>query len=175
MIAVRDFTGISAAVVFASCLVGGVSPAVAEQRLIAEVGTWRAIEAVQGGRRHCFVIASPTQRTPLELKRDPASYFVSLRPKAAGGGTEVSIEFGYPLTPTGNVVSVDEEGFVLLVRNETAWLEREEDEARLLKAMRAGLDLRVTARSARGNRTTDVYGLRGFSGALAELQKRCRP
>jgi hypothetical protein len=175
MIVVRDFARVTRAAVLASCVVGGVSPALAEQRLIAEVGTWRAIEAMQGGRRYCFVIASPTQRTPLELKRDPASFFVSLRPKATGGGTEISIEFGYPLTPTGNVVSVDAEGFVLVTRNQTAWLTREEDEARLLKAMRAGLDLRVSARSARGNRTTDVYGLRGFSGALAELQKRCRP
>lgn len=170
----RDFTRNAAGIVLASCLVAGAAAA-ADRRLIAEVGTWRAIEAIQGGRRHCFVIAAPTQRTPLELKRDPASFFVSLRPKSAGGGTEVSIEFGYPLTPTGNVASVDDEGFALVTRNETAWLVREEDEARLVKAMRAGLDLRVTARSARGNRTTDVYGLRGFSGALAELQKRCRP
>ena len=159
----------------ASCLVAGASPAMAGRRLIAEVGTWRAIEAVQGGRRYCFVVAAPTQRTPLELKRGPASFFVSLRPKSAGGGTEISIEFGYPLVPTGNVVSVDDEGFLLMTRAETGWLEQEADEARLVEAMRAGLDLRVSARSARGNRTTDVYGLRGFSGALAELQKRCRP
>lgn len=175
MIIVRGFTGISAAVMLVSCFAAGMTPAAAERRLIAEVGTWRAIEATQGGRRHCFVIAAPTQRTPLELKRGPASFFVSLRPKSAGGGTEISIEFGYRLTPTGSVVSVDDEGFVLVSRNETAWLAREEDEARLLKAMRAGLDLRVTARSARGNRTIDVYGLRGFSGAFAELRKGCRP
>ena len=172
MISLRNVMRVSA---LASCLAATTVPAVATQRLIAEVGAWRAIEAVQDGRRHCFVIASPTQRTPLELKRDPASFFVSLRPKAAAGGTEISIEFGYPLTPTGNVVAVDDEGFVLVTRDETGWLEQDVDEARLLKAMRAGLDLRVTARSARGNRTTDVYGLRGFSSALAELQKRCRP
>ena len=175
MIAVRGFARISRAAVLASCLVGGVSTAMAERRLIAEVGTWRAIEAKEGGRRYCFVIAAPTQRTPLDLKRGPASFFVSLRSKSAGGGTEISIEFGYPVAPTGNVVSVDDEGFVLVTRHETGWLEQEADEARLLKAMRAGLDLRVSARSARGNQTTDVYGLRGFSGALAELQKRCRP
>jgi len=175
MIAFRNILSLTSIASIVSCLAGAATPAVAEQRLIAEVGTWRAIEAIQGGRRHCFVIASPTQRTPLDLKRDPASFFVSLRPKSAGGGTEVSIEVGYPLTPTGNVVSVDDQGFTLVTRGETGWLEQEADEARMLKAMRAGLDLRVTARSVRGNRTTDVYGLRGFSGALAELQKRCRP
>lgn len=159
----------------AAGLFGAVVPAAAEQRLIAEFGSWRAVEAVQRGHRYCFVISTPTQRTPLELKRGPGSFFVSLRPKSAGGGTEVSIEFGYPLMAQGNVVSVDNEGFVLVTRKETAWLEREADEARLLQAMRAGLDLRVTARSARGNRTTDVYGLRGFTAALAELRKRCRP
>jgi len=170
-----DVSRLAAAVSVVVGLSCAALPAVAAQRVIAEVGTWRAVEAVRNGQRHCFVIAAPTQRTPLELKRDPASFFVSLRSKAAGGGTEVSIEFGYPLAGVGNVVSVDEEGFVLMTRGETGWLEQEVDEARLLKAMKAGLDLRVTARSVRGNRTTDVYGLRGFSGALGELQKTCRP
>lgn len=175
MISIRNGRRVAAVASVVVGVLAAATPASAEQTLIAEVGAWRAIQAVQGGRRYCFVIASPTQRTPLELKRDPASFFVSLRPKSAGGGTEISIEFGYPLTPTGNVVSVDDEGFVLVTRGETGWLEQETDEVRLVKAMRAGLDLRVTARSARGNRTTDVYGLRGFSGALTELQKRCRP
>lgn len=175
MIARRDIARFASAASVAACLLGTAAPAAAAQRLIAEVGGWRAVEAVQGGRRHCFVVSVPTQRLPLELKRDPGSFFVSLRPKSAGGATEASIEFGFPLVPTGNVVSVDGEGFVLMTRGETAWLEQEADEARLLKAMRAGLDLRVAARSTRGNQTTDVYGLKGFSSALAELQKRCRP
>jgi len=175
MIGLRDVAPAVTVISIAASLCGTAGPAAAEQQLIAEAGNWRAMEATQGGRHYCFVISSPTQRTPLELKRDPGSFFVSMRPKSAGGGTEVSIEFGYPLTPTGNVVSVDDQGFTLTTRNETAWLEQEVDEARLLKAMRAGLDLRVAARSARGNRTTDVYGLRGFSAALSELQKRCRP
>ena len=175
MIGSRDLSRMLSVVAVAVGLTGVATPAVAEQRLITEVGAWRAIEAVQGDRRYCFVIAVPPQRTPPELKRDPGSFFVSLRPKSKGGGTEASIEFGYPLTPTGNVISVGDEGFALVPRHETAWLAQESDEPRLLEAMRAGLDLRVAARSARGNRTTDVYGLKGFSAALAELQKRCRP
>lgn len=171
----RYASRIAAAAAIAVGLFLPQAPAVAEQRLITQVGTWRAIEAVQGARRYCFVIAAPTQRTPLELKRDPASFFVTLRPKSAKSGTEVSIEFGYPLMPKGNIVAVDDTGYVLVTRDRTGWLEQEADEPKLLAAMRAGLDLRVTARSARGNFTTDVYGLRGFSAALSELQKRCRP
>ncbi|MDK9695438.1 MAG: hypothetical protein OEL76_03515 [Siculibacillus sp.] len=150
-------------------------PASAEQRSLGEFGTWRAVEATQSGRRYCFVISAPTSRTPIDLKRDPGSFFVSLRPRSAAGGTEISIEFGYPVASSGNVVSVDEESYALVTRNETAWLAAEADEAKLVTAMRAGVDLRVSARSARGNRTTDVYGLKGFTAALTELQKRCRP
>lgn len=150
-------------------------PAAASQQLIVEAGNWRAVTADQGGRHYCFVISSPTQRMPLELKRDPGSFFVSLKPESRGGGTEISIEFGYRLASAGNLVAVDDKSFELISRDQMGWLGKEADEGSLVRAMRAGLDLRVSARSARGNQTTDVYDLRGFSAALAELQKRCRP
>lgn len=147
----------------------------AAPRTIGEAGRWRAVEAIRDGQRYCYVISTPTRRTPEGLKRDPGFFFVLTLPRPSGTGTEASVGFGYPVNPTGNVVSVDGEAFVLVTRGETGWLEQTTDEPRLLKAMRAGAEIRVMAQSARGNRTVDTYSLGGFSRALALLQKTCRP
>lgn len=149
-------------------------PAQAAQKQIVQSGAWRAIEAERGGRKVCFIISEPTSRMPAELKRDPGSLFVTLKADAGGGGTEASIDFGFPLAATGHVAAVDDRGFALMSRGETAWLRSEADEAAIVQAMRAGHEMRVTAKSRRGNTTTDVYSLKGFTAALAELQKRCR-
>jgi hypothetical protein len=176
MIGLADLSrGLAVVSVTGGLLAGAVVAAGAEQRLIAEVGHWRAVEANQGGRRYCFVIANPIGRTPPDLKRDPASFFVSLRPPSARAGTEVSIELGFPAAPTGNTLDVDGETWVLTAQKENAWLAREADEARLVEAMRAGHDLRILARSTRGNLTTDLYGLQGFTAALTALRTGCRP
>jgi hypothetical protein len=151
---------------------GGVAQAA--QKQIVHSGAWRAIEAERAGRRVCFVISEPTSRMPADLKRDPGSLFVTLKSSSRGDGTEASIDFGFPLAATGHVAAVDDRGFALMSRGETAWLRSEADEAAIVQAMRAGHEMRVTAKSRRGNTTTDVYSLKGFTAAFAELQKRCR-
>lgn len=161
----------------AATLVTSLSAATAfaAPRTIGEAGRWRAVEALRDGQRHCYVISTPTRRTPEGLKRDPGFFFVLTLPRTSGTATEASVGFGYPVKPSGNVVSVDGVGFVLVTRGETGWLEQTTDEPRLLEAMRAGAEIRVMAHSARGNRTVDTYSLDGFSRALAILRKRCRP
>ncbi len=146
----------------------------AAQRLVTRSGAWRAIAADQGGKRLCFVISSPTARLPADLRRDPGSLFVTLKPRGQGVATEMSIQFGFRLDPAGNVAAIDGRRFPLTVRGETAWLAAEADEPAAVQAMRAGRELRVAARSARGNATTDVYDLGGFSAALDALVRACR-
>lgn len=156
-------------------LVASATAAGAEQKQLAQSGAWRAISATQGNRRLCFAISKPIERQPAGLKRDPGRLFVTLKSGGAGGRTELSIDFGFPLARTGHVAAVDNQGFSLMARGETAWLGSEADEAAIVRAMRAGQQLRVSAHSRRGNATTDVYDLSGFTAAMSELRKKCRP
>lgn len=167
----RQLVGLAAICAFAALTTASASGA---QRLVSQSGAWRAIEADQGKQRLCFVISAPTSRVPAGLRRDPASLFVTLKPAARGVTTELSIQFGFPLGPNGHSASIDDRGFALVSRGETAWLQSETEEGAAVQAMRAGRVFRVSARSTRGNVTTDVYDLTGFTAALDELQKRCR-
>lgn len=161
-----------AASVWAALL--AAAPAAAEQKLITQSGSWRAIEATQGRKHLCFVISTPKERLPAGLRRDPGSLFVTLKPKGQRVASEMSVQFGFRLAKDGHAVVVDDHSFALTPGGETAWLRAEADEDDIVRAMRAGRTLTVTARSARGNATTDVYDLIGFTAAFEELQKRCR-
>ncbi len=169
----NEFSALTCTALLAASIAVGTQPATATQRKLFESGAWRAVEAVEAGRRLCFAIASPVQRVPLELKRDPGNFFVTLKKGKSGAKTEISIEFGYRLAGSGHMATIDDRGFDLISSGEAAWVRSEADETDIVEAMKAGRDLRVTAISARGNRTTDLYGLDGFTAALSELQKRC--
>lgn len=167
---------------FAACVAGlnGVWPGVAsaaraDQKVLVESGAWRAIEASSGGRTLCFVITAPTARAPAELKRDPGNLFVTAKPAREGGGTEVSIRFGYRLAPNTHSLVIDGRSYTLMPQGETAWLRTAADESAVIDLMRSGRELTVSAVSGRGNPTTDTYSLMGFSAAFDALRTQCRP
>lgn len=156
-------------------LAASAGPAAADQKILLDSGAWRAVEATQAGQRVCFVISSPSTREPATLKRDPGNIFVTQKSSREGGGSEVSIRFGYRLAQTGHALSVEGRSFVLMPQGETAWLQTADDERQVLAQFKAGRDLSVSAHSARGNATVDTYSLIGFSAAWDALQRQCRP
>ena len=155
-----------------ACLSIG-SEAGAVQKILTTSGAWQAIEAVTDGRTLCYLVASPTLRLPADLKRDPGHLFVTLR--GGAGRTEASIEFGYRLAATEHRATTGDRVFALVAQNENAWLRDGGREDDFLAALKAGRELTVSARSARGNDTTDLYSLIGFGAAHAALLDRCRP
>ncbi|NLH80863.1 MAG: hypothetical protein GX458_08480 [Phyllobacteriaceae bacterium] len=162
------------AAIVASLLVA-TTAAHADQKILLENGAWRAVEATQGGERVCFVISSPTARAPADLKRDPGNLFVTTKAAREGGGSEISIRFGFPLAPGAHTLTIDGRALTLMPQGETAWLQSAGDEKTALQLFRAGRDLQVSARSARGNATVDTYSLIGFSAAFDTLERQCRP
>lgn len=163
------------AAVLGAALIAASAAAHADQKVLVESGAWRAVEATQGGERVCFVIASPTARAPADLKRDPGNLFVTTKAAGAGGGSEVSIRFGYRLAPGAHTMAIDGRAFALMPQGETAWLQTAADEKTALALFRSGRDVQISARSARGNPTVDSYSLIGFSAAFDALERQCRP
>ncbi len=166
---------IRTAAVAVVAMLAAAGTARADQKILLESGAWRAVEATQAGQRVCFAISSPTTRAPAELKRDPGNLFVTGKSAREGGGTEISIRFGYRLGAGNHSLGVDGRSFGLMPQGETAWLRSVDDEKAVLALMRSGRELTVSALSARGNATTDTYSLIGFSAALDTLQRQCRP
>lgn len=145
-------------------------PAHAKQQQVAASGAWRAIVATEATGKACFVLSAPTQRMPADLKRDPGHLFVRL---TKGEGTEISSDLGYRLADISHRLTIEGRTFNLTSSGSGVWLESPSEELPVVAAMRAGLSLQVTVRSARGNDTSDTYDLTGFSATLDELRKRC--
>jgi hypothetical protein len=55
----------------------------------------------------------------------------------------------------------------------SAWVKNVEDEASLVKAMRAGSTLTVTGVSKKGTKVTDTYSLSGIAGAIERARREC--
>jgi hypothetical protein len=151
------------------------APSLAAQtrpHLVGEFGAWRVYKARQGKDPFCYVLASPTERRPSGLKRDPGFLFVS---RGFHASDEVSLEFGYRVNPkVRSTLEIGSEQFELMEQGEQAWLARERRQSLAIAAMKRELVATVRTTSARGNDTQDVYSLRGFTKAYDAMGKACR-
>ncbi|MFM8749019.1 invasion associated locus B family protein [Rhabdaerophilum sp.] len=136
-------------------------------------GDWKAAISGQGRARVCYALASPNERLPKNLKRDPASIFVSTR-IGDGAKNEVAIRLGFGAKPREDgTLTIGTANFALLTEGENAFLKNQAQEVQLLEAMRRGQNLLIKVTSARGNALTDRYSLKGFAQALERMAKEC--
>jgi len=151
------------------------SPAVAEEQkvnLLQKYNDWSAYTA-SGSPKVCFVVSQPTGSTPKNVRRGPIYFYVSHYPADKVTG-EISVKMGYPFPPGGKAtVTVDGKKFELFTKDEGGFVEKTDDEAKLVDAMKAGSSMKVEGRSARGTNTNDTYSLSGISDALGRIDKEC--
>ncbi len=136
-------------------------------------GDWKAAISGQGRAKVCYALASPNDRLPKGLKRDPASIFVSTR-VGDGAKNEVAIRLGFSAKPKEDgTLSIGTTNFALVTEGENAFLKNPAQEAQLLDAMRRGQNIQIKVTSARGNALTDRYSLKGFAQAVERMAKEC--
>ena len=59
----------------------------------------------------------------------------------------------------------------MFTSGKSAWVENAAEEPVLIAAMKTGTDMKVSAKSGRGNPTTYVFSLKGISAALTSIAK----
>jgi hypothetical protein len=110
---------------------------------------------------------------PRNVRRGPIYFYASEYPGDQISG-EISVKMGYPFPPGGKVtVTIGSDSFELFTKDEGAFVEKPEDEAKLIEALKAGSAMTVKGRSARGTNTTDEYSLSGTSDAIERAAKEC--
>ena len=105
----------------------------------------------------------PTDKQPPTLDHGDMFFFVSQRP-----GQQVSYEpqfiAGYTFQEGSKAtVTIDKKSFSMFTRGKSAWVENAAEEPVLIAAMKTGTDMKVTAKSGRGNPTSYVFSLKGIS------------
>lgn len=143
-----------------------------EVKLLQKYNDWAAYTS-EGSPKVCFAVSQPRDSNPKNVRRGPIYFYVSHYPgdKIAG---EISVKMGYPFAPGAKVtVTIGSDKFELFTKDEGAFVEKTEDEAKLVGALKAGSSMTVQGRSARGTSTSDNYSLSGTTDALDRIAKEC--
>ncbi len=134
---------------------------------------WGAYMA-QGKDKTCYALASPKDRAPSALKRDPAYVFISNRP-GENVRNEVSIIMGFAMKDNAAAkAEIGNANFDLVAKGTNAWVKNPAEETQFIDALKKGSKLVVKAASIKGNQTTDSYSLAGLSQALDRAHKECQ-
>lgn len=148
----------------------------AQPTLLGQYGDWGAYSANSAGKRVCFALAKPTKAStnPPNRPRDPAYMFISSRP-AEKVKDEVSVIIGYGFKPNSDAsLQIAGANYAMYTQNDGAWIKNAADEARLVEALRKGVDAVVKGTSTRGTVSTDTYSLKGLAQALDKIGQECK-
>ena len=146
------------------------TPALAQQATkIGQHNAWGTYSYQAANGKVCYVLTVPTDKQPPTLDHGDMFFFVSQRP-----GQQVSYEpqfiAGYNFQENSKVtVSVGDKSFTMFNRGKSAWVENAAEEPVLIAAMKGGTDMKVQAKSGRGNATNYVFSLKGISAALSSI------
>ncbi len=139
---------------------------------LASYGDWGVFLAQGEKSKTCYALATPKDRAPSGLKRDPAYVFISNRP-GENVREEISVIMGFPMKEAGARAEIAGSGFDLIATGANAWIKNQAEEAHFIDALKKGSKLIVKASSLRSHVTTDSYSLNGLSQALERVEKEC--
>jgi invasion protein IalB len=158
-----------------ACMIGvglHATPAAAADKVLGQHQDWTAHTYEQDGATMCSMYSRPVKDEGDYTRRGDIWAFVIHRPADDRIG-EVSFAMGYPIKKGSNVtVQIGNQRFQLFTDGEGAFA-RPDDDPKLVRAMRAGLDMVVRGTSTRGTVTKDTYSLKGFTNANSAINRAC--
>ncbi len=156
-------------------------PAVAQETSTNQVATstaWSVFE--DSDPRECWAVSAPTETVNtrdgrvVAVRRGDILLMTFFRPAAEVQG-QVTFTGGYPFAKGSTVnMKIGDDSFELFTEGEWAWPANTADDAKILAAMKRGVDAVLTARSSRGTQTRDTFSLLGYTAAVDEAEKRCK-
>jgi invasion protein IalB len=137
---------------------------------IQQFKAWGAYSYKSGPATVCYVLSVPTTKEPTSVDHGDIFFIVSQRP-----GQNISYEpqamVGYPLQANSKVtVTIDNKNFVMFTKDKAAWVENAAEEPALVAAMKTGQNMKISAVSGRGTKTSYAYSLQGISAALKQIE-----
>jgi invasion protein IalB len=151
-------------------LVAGAAPALAQSATkIGQHNAWGTYSYQSGNGKVCYVLTVPTDKQPSSLDHGDIFFFVSQRP-----GQQVTYEpqfiASHNFQENSKVqVTVGNKTFSMFTKGKSAWVENAAEEPQLIAAMKGGSDMKVSAKSGRGNPTNYTFSLKGITAALNSI------
>ncbi len=145
----------------------------AKPKLEKTHGQWTTYSRMDGGQKVCYVLAKPTAKSPSNVNHGDI-YFMVASWKSGVASEQPSFLAGYPLKPNSPPTArVGSAKFPMYVSQNEAFIDDGGDEKRLVKAMRDGSTMRVSAMSQRGTVVNYSFSLSGVTAALKSAKSAC--
>jgi hypothetical protein len=154
----------------------GAMPAFADPKQMLIDKDWGAYRYDDDGGRMCFVSSVPSQSKGDydPNNRGETRVFVSHGPDRAERNV-VQIVAGYRYKAQSDVtMTIDGKKFTLFTIEDRAFASSEEDDLRMISAMKRGSEMTIVGTSSRGTKTTDSYSLAGFTKTKSVIDKTCK-
>ncbi|MGB0908465.1 MAG: invasion associated locus B family protein [Maricaulaceae bacterium] len=151
-----------------------VAPAFAsEPKLAGKHGDWSAYTRIDGSEKICYVLATPRSKLPKSVRHGDI-YFMVANWRSGQASEQPSLLTGYPLhEDNGPQVRVGNAKINMFVDQNEAFIEDGDNEVRLVRSMRKGSTMKVSAVSKRGTNVTYEFSLKGITAALKKAKQSC--
>ena len=146
-----------------------------EQQLKSRFGDWRVFAHEINGEKLCYIASTPIKQDPNDRNWNP-NFFISKIKLNGKNYNQPSLYIGYKLKGETSVsIKILNSTFRLATdeARERAWLVTEDEEQKIIEAMKKGYQMIIKGTSEFGTNTTDHYSLKGVIRSLQELDSIC--
>ena len=134
-----------------------------------EVGKW----SFEKAENYCYIGSLATE-TDLPANKKRGDFYILVYKNIGNPDTVVQIEAGYNYKmPSDILVNIDKGEYIFYTTEDLPTYAWTEEDAKVIFAMKKGLELTVTGESSRGTVTNDKYTLSGFTAAYNKLINDC--
>lgn len=144
-----------------------------EPSAVATYKDWSVFVREADGEKVCFAAAEAADKSPKSVNHGDVFFLVASWQSGAAK-EQPSLMTGYTIDQKPEpAVRIGSDKWDLYASENEAFIEAKDEEQRLLRAMRRGADMRISAVSSRGTATNYVVSLRGVTAALERVEKEC--
>ena len=159
-----------------SGLAAGLAPlaAAAQQpEAKATYRDWSVFVREVDGDKICFAATEAADKSPKSVNHGDVFFLIATWESGAAQ-EQPSLMTGYALNAKPEpTLRIGSDKWDMYISENEAFIEAASEEERLIRAMRKGADMRVSAVSQRGTATSYVISLRGVSAALDRAKQEC--
>jgi hypothetical protein len=139
---------------------------------IGSFGDWQALTFEEDGKSGCYVIAEPARKEGNYTSRGEVYALVTHRP-ADDKLNVFTIIAGYTFQEGSEAtLEIGQQKFSLFTQEGMAWAS-DDDDLKIVDALKKGAGMVVRGVSSRGTDTTDTYSLTGFTRAYNAMTEAC--
>ena len=144
-----------------------------EVKKIGKFKDWEAMILKKDSELVCFAQTKPVLQSPKKNPRD-ARLFVSFRPNEKIMD-EISITAGYEFNNKNSILARSGKNKYKfdISQDNFAWMADNKKEKKMIKIMKKGSRIMITAYNQEGSQTIDHYSLLGFTKAYTAAKKSC--